>query len=157
MSDSAGRLCPVCGAVIASAAGSCGGCGEVFAAARKEPKGPLSWPRAIAWSAAVVYGPFVAMATYMLLFVGCSHCKRTAWTILPWAPGLLPAELILRFLTWRPPEFVCFVLALGLSATFVLIFARVLRHRGWGRVVVCGLVLVVGSFLATILMAMIRA
>jgi len=154
MSDPVGRSCPLCGAALTAEAGSCGGCGEVFAAARK---GPLSWPRAIAWSAAVVYGPFVAMATYMLLFVRCSHCKRTAWMMVPWAPGVLPVELGFQALGWRPPEVIRFGMALGLSVAFLLVFARVLRHCGWGRIVLGGLVLVVGSCLAMILMAMIRA
>ena len=45
----------------------------------------------LSWSA--VYGPFVAMAIYTTLYVSCSHCKAAAWTLLPYAPGLVPVEL----------------------------------------------------------------
>ena len=150
--------CPVCGAELAAGAGSCGGCGESFAAPPGAPRhGVPSWPRALAWSTALVYAPFVAIATYMLLFVVCTHCKQTAWMMLPWAPGFLPVELGFQLLGRRPPELVCFGLGLVLPAAFVLVLACVLRHCGWGRIVVAGLVLVAGSYLATTLMAMIRA
>jgi hypothetical protein len=40
-----------------------------------------------------IWGPFVVMATYMVLFVDCSHCKEAAWSMLPYAPGLVMLEL----------------------------------------------------------------
>ncbi|MEX2317501.1 MAG: hypothetical protein WD669_10150 [Pirellulales bacterium] len=40
-----------------------------------------------------IYGPFVVMATYTLLYVSCSHCKQAAWEFLPYAPGVIPVEL----------------------------------------------------------------
>lgn len=48
-----------------------------------------SWKSALGTSAAILYGPFFVMALYMQAFVSCEHCKSTAWTILPTAPGFV--------------------------------------------------------------------
>jgi hypothetical protein len=45
-----------------------------------------------------VYGPFLVMATYTLVAIECSHCKATTWTVLPYAPAVVPWELIRRAL-----------------------------------------------------------
>lgn len=53
---------------------------------------PTSWKGAVGLASLVVYGPFLVMATYSLIFVACPHCKSTAWMLLPAAPGLIPWE-----------------------------------------------------------------
>lgn len=156
MSESAAKSCPVCGEVAAPNAASCRGCGESFTLSRTKL---LSWPRAFAFAVTTVYGPFVAMATFMLLFVPCSHCKRTAWVILPWAPAILPVGLASRLLAGGGPlpEIVAVPLELFLSGAVVLICAGILRNCGWGRIVVGGLQFLISSYLAIVVMGLIRA
>ncbi len=156
MSESAQRPCPVCGGLIAAGSSNCRRCGERFTA--PPPTGLLSWPRAIGVSLASIYGPFLAMALYMTLFVSCGHCKRTAWTLLPFGPAVLPLDLTFRaWLGIWPPNWVSIVLGLAVSTAFVLVSAKILRHCGWGRIVVAGLLVLVNSYLAFVLVAMIRA
>ena len=80
-------------------------------------KGP--WKRAYLLSYLAVYGPFVVMATYTLLYVSCDHCKAATWTTLPYGPGIIPVELVRRLVdvklnlfTWLPSWLAIFVAAL---------------------------------------------
>lgn len=158
MSQSPERPCPVCGAIVGASAESCRRCGERFTAPPPPPTGLLSWPRAIGLSLASIYGPFLAMAMYMTLFVSCGHCKRTAWTLLPFGPAVLPLDLAFRaWLRIRLPDWASLLLSLAASAACLFVCVKILRHCGWGRIVVAGLLVLVNSYLAFVLVAMIRA
>src|SRR5688500_14824917 len=57
-----------------------------------------SWKRAYLLGCLAIYGPFIAMGTYTLLYVSCSHCKAAAWMLLPCGPGLVPVEMARQWL-----------------------------------------------------------
>jgi hypothetical protein len=120
-------------------------------------KGP--WKRAyvISWSA--VYVPFISMAVYTLRCVSCSHCKTTAWTVLPYAPALLPVEIARRGLDLpRLSDSIWFVVALFVSATIVIALAWLIRTRGrWWRVSGVVTTLAYCAYAALATLAMIRA
>ena len=117
-----------------------------------------SWKRAAGLSCLTVYGPFVVMAIYTLLFVSCNHCKTAAWKLLPCAPGLFLVELGRSLLDLpRTGEALWFALAFvaSLAALFVLswLVKRGPRLR-WTAVVVA---LTIFSIAAIGTLAMIRA
>lgn len=111
----------------------------------------------LAWG--TVYGPFVVMATYMLLYVECSHCKAAAWQMLPYGPGIVLAEIVRRLVGLsRLDGVVEFGVALVLSVAFVAALTWYLKSVG--RILrALGVMLVGGfcSFCAFGLMALIRA
>lgn len=118
----------------------------------------MSWKLALGIACAPVYGPFVLMATYALLFVSCSHCKSTAWYLLPWAPGLLPVEAGRRLLNLpRDPDAlwfaVAFIASLGMVAA-VAALIRLSRRLGYLAMIVA---VALCGFFAIGMLAMIRS
>jgi hypothetical protein len=67
----------------------------LFLAGAVTPAAALKRSLRLAYLTALVaiWGPFIVMATYMVLFVACSHCKEAAWSMLPYSPGLVLLEL----------------------------------------------------------------
>ncbi len=118
----------------------------------------ISWSRAAVRSCLAVYGPFVIMAIYTLLFVSCSHCKKVVWAILPIGPSLLPFELARHWLKLRlPGDVVGYILAFIASAALVLALAWLLRRGIWVRRAAIALALAVFSILAICTLAAIQA
>lgn len=106
-----------------------------------------------------VYGPFVAMATYTLMFVECSHCKQTTWAMLPYGPGVIPLELSHHWLD-LPRIDGAFAYGVGfmLSAACVSALTWFVYTRGrWLRVLSLMGALPFFSFCAYVLLALIRA
>jgi hypothetical protein len=120
-------------------------------------KGP--WQRAGLLSFSAVYGPFVVMATYTLLYVSCSHCQAAAWTLLPYAPALVLVELVrAAFDLPRLPEWLNVAVALFVSAAMVLALAWIVRTRGfWWRALSIVAMLAYSALAAIATLAVIRA
>src|SRR5262245_33347021 len=88
--------------------------------------------RAIELSCLALYGPFIVMGVYALLFVSCDHCKRTAWKILPCAPGLFSFEVGRKWLDLpRPGDALTFALAFIIAIALVFALAAVIRRGRW--------------------------
>lgn len=106
-----------------------------------------------------VYGPFAVMATYTFLFVACSHCKATTWAMLPYGPGMIPVDLVRRWLDLpRLDDTLWFGTSLLVSAAMVIGLTWVLRTRGrWWQVLSVTGVLALCSFGAVIVLALIQA
>lgn len=118
----------------------------------------ISWERAAGLSCLAVYGPFVVTATYALLFVSCSHCKKTAWTLLPCAPGLLPLEAGRRLLDLpRPSDALGFALAIIISFAIILALTCLVRRGRRLRLAGLALAIAVFSTFAFCTLSMIRA
>jgi|SRR5688572_3522790 len=118
----------------------------------------LSWKRALGISCLPIYGPFILMATYTLLFVSCSHCKKTAWFLLAWAPGLLPVEAGRHLFDLpRFPDSLSFALAFVTSLAFVAAVAVLLRRSRKSGLWGIALALALASFFAVCTLAMIRS
>ena len=118
----------------------------------------MTWLRAagVAWAA--VHGPFVFMATYTLLFVSCSHCKKAAWAVLPFGPGLIPVEAARQWLGLsRPSELLGFSLASFVAIASVFGLAVLVRRGRWARLLSVAVATAVFSFFAFCTLAMIRA
>ena len=108
-------------------------------------------------AAAVVYGPFLAMALYTLLFVPCPHCKRTVWETLPISPGLPLSWLALSRIGYpHTLVAVCFASA-ALTLLMVTAVACALRQGGrlkWPMLIAA---ILVASGLAIVNLQFIRA
>jgi hypothetical protein len=118
----------------------------------------ISWKRAAGLSCLAVFGPFIVMAIYTLLFVSCSHCKRTAWTLLPCAPGLLPIEAGRRLLDLsRPADGINFALAFIVSLAMIFTLACLLRRGRRLRFAGVSVALAVFSIFAFCTLSMIRS
>lgn len=112
---------------------------------------------ALAFSA--LYGPFVAMAGYTSLFVGCSHCKAAAWQVLPFGPAIIPYEVAKQ--TLGLPHFSS---TFGNIATLVIagsllagLAALTTRLKRWSRFASLSFFLVVSSIAAIGVLAAIRS
>ncbi|MEX0714694.1 MAG: hypothetical protein WD278_20315 [Pirellulales bacterium] len=118
-----------------------------------------SWKRAYLLSCLTMYGPFIAMATYTLLHVSCSHCKAAAWMVLPCGPGLVPVELARGWLDLpRPSDTVWFAAALFVSGAMVIVLAWLIRRRRWWwRALSAAAAMTYGTFAAIGILAAIRA
>jgi hypothetical protein len=118
----------------------------------------ISWAGAAGLAGLVVYGPFLVMALYALLFVSCSHCQKAAWTLLPWAPGLLPVAFGRRWLNLpRLADALTFALAFLVSLAMVFALAslaRCGRRARWAGLAVAAATFSVAAFC---LLALIRA
>jgi hypothetical protein len=109
----------------------------------------------LSWS--TVYGPFVAMATYTTLCVSCSHCKSTAWMLLPYAPAIVPVELARRELDLpRPSETASVALLLSTSLAMLVAIAWLIRKMSWWRIVALVGGLAYEAFAASVVLALIR-
>lgn len=118
-----------------------------------------SWKRAYLLACLAVYGPFIAMATYTLLYVSCSHCKAAAWIMLPCGPGLVPVEIARRWLDLpRPSDTLWFAVALFVSGAMVIGLAWLIRRRSWWwRALSAAAAMTYGTFAAIGILAAIRA
>lgn len=90
--------------------------------------GRLRGSYALAW--AVVYGPFLGMAAYALVYVSCDHCKNAAWSLMPFGPGLVPADLAARAAGITRNEFQ-FAVALLLAVVFLGTLTWLLASWRW--------------------------
>lgn len=117
---------------------------------------PRVWWKAISLAVATAYVPFVFMATYTSLFVPCSHCKTTTWTLLPAGPGLVGSVFLLRgfpakteLMLWST----CAVLDLLILTGLTLLA----RQRGRGPTAVLVSASIIAWFLAGLTLMLIRA
>ena len=118
----------------------------------------ISWKSAVGLACLAVYGPFIVMATYTLLFVSCSHCKTTAWTLLPCAPGLLPIVAGQRLLGLpRPTYALGFALAFIVSLVMTFTLACLVRRGRRLRFAGVTIAFAVFSIFAFCTLSMIRA
>ena len=125
---------------------------------RSEPGSNISWKRAAGLSCLALYGPFVVMAIYALLFVSSSYCKKTAWMLLPCAPGLLPAEHARGWFHFtRPDDIIWFALSFMISASMILLLACLARRGRWLRWIGFGLALALSSIGAIGLLGLLRS
>jgi hypothetical protein len=109
----------------------------------------------LSWSA--IYGPFVAMATYTTIFVSCSHCKSTAWSLLPCAPGIIPLELARHAADLpRVSDTLAFALSLSVSVAMLITTAVLIHKTIWWRIIALLGLLVYEAFAASAVLAMIR-
>ena len=118
-----------------------------------------SWKRAWLFSGLAVYGPFAAMGVYTLQFVSCSHCKATVWTMFPSAPGILPVDLVRRWLDVpRPSDEIWFAAGMAFSALLLTAVAWLVRRRSrLLRACSIAATLVYGALAAVVILAVIRA
>ena len=118
----------------------------------------FSWMRATGLSCLALYGPFIVMGTYVLLFVSCDHCKKTAWMILPSAPGLFPLELGRKWLDLsRLGDALTSVMAFIIAVALVLAVASVIRRGRWWCIAAMAIAIAAYSPCAFFLLAAIRA
>lgn len=109
----------------------------------------------LSWSA--VYGPFLAMAIYTSIYVSCSHCKSTAWTLLPFAPGIVPVELSRHALDLpRASDAVSFALSLSVAVAMFIATDLMIHKRSWWRIISLVGLLAYEAFAAFAVLAMIR-
>jgi hypothetical protein len=110
-----------------------------------------------AWVA--IWGPFVVMATYMLLFVECSHCKAAAWSMLPYSPGFISLELAHHLVDLpRLHGNISYVASLLCSFAALAGLTWIVQSCGWWlRLVSLVVALAFFSFCAFGLMAAIRS
>ncbi|MEX2119379.1 MAG: hypothetical protein WD847_07280 [Pirellulales bacterium] len=118
-----------------------------------------SWKRAYLLACLAVYGPFIVMAAYTQLYVSCSHCKSAAWMLLPYGPGLVPVEVVRRWLDLpRPSDTVWFAVAVFVSGAMVIALAWLIqRRRWWWRALSAAVALTYGTLAAIGILAAIRA
>lgn len=122
------------------------------------PTPMMTWHRATGLASLAVYGPFIIMAGYTLLFISCDHCKKAAWMTLPFGPGLLPLEFLRQCFNFsRPPAFLWWTLAFLIPLAFIASLAWLLRlgkvQLSIGLTVVC----ILSSIAAFCVLSMIRA
>ena len=118
----------------------------------------IAYKTAMGLSCVAVYGPFVVMALYTLMFVSCSHCKATAWKLLPCAPGLIFVELGRASLdVSRPDDGVWFALAAIVSLAIVLALSWLLQYGPRTRWVSLGVAVAAFSLVAFGTLSMIRS
>jgi hypothetical protein len=117
------------------------------------------WKWACLLSGLTVYGPFAAMGIYTLMFVSCSHCKAAVWTVFPSAPGILPVDLVRRWLDLpRPTDAVWFLAGMACSAVLLAAVAwLVQRNSRWLRAFSAAATLAYCTFAAIVILAIIRA
>ena len=118
---------------------------------------PISWRRALLWSAAMVYGPGDGVLIYALKFVSCSYCKSAALQMLPLGPGVLLGHTLLWAVDLRGlPDGVLLVLG-GTISAFLVVGLAWLGKRGWWWLISSCLLAGGGClFLAIVMLAMIR-
>ena len=119
----------------------------------------VAWRSAYLVSLFAIYGPFVVMATYTLMFVECSHCKQTTWAMLPYGPGVIPLELSHHWLDMpRIDGALAYGVGFMLSAAFVSGLTWFVYTRGrWLRVLSLMGALLFFSYCAFVLLALIQA
>lgn len=118
----------------------------------------ISWKGAFGIATLAVYGPFLVMGTYVLLFVSCSHCKTAVWTLLPLAPGILPTEVGLRLLhVPRPSDLLGFACAALMSLALVSGLALLARRGRESRTASIIVAVALSSALAYGMLSVIRA
>jgi hypothetical protein len=110
-------------------------------------------------SYAAVYGPFVAMATYAVSFVSCTHCKQTSWQVLPAGPGLIPSDFVRRSVDLpRLDDTIWFGIGFSVAAAMVAGLAWLLATRTrWWQAVGLTTMLALNVFGAIVVLALIRA
>src|SRR5262245_54748676 len=118
----------------------------------------ISWTRAMWLSSLVTYGPFLVMATYTLAFVSCSHCRKSAWELLPAGPGLVPLDAGRIWLNFpRPAQNLSFAIAVFASLILVAIIASLIRRLPRFKSAIAWLAFGIFTALATCVLALIRA
>ena len=118
----------------------------------------ISWKRAAGLACLLVYGPFIVMATYALVFESSSYCKTHAWTLLPFGPGLLPVEAGRRWFELpRPSDALGFALAFIVSFIVVCLLASLVRRKRWVRFASMAVALAAFSLSAVSMLAMLRS
>lgn len=109
-------------------------------------------------SVVAVYGPFLVLALYMSFYVACSHCKSSAWMLLPGGPGVVLVEMGRRLLDLgRFSD--AFLIALAMAAS-ILLTAALVWFQGrakWISFFTFSLVLLASSYFALALYAVIRS
>jgi hypothetical protein len=118
---------------------------------------PIPWLAAFTSSAAAVYGPYAVMTLYTQAYVSCDHCKQATRNLLACAPGLLPVELIQRGLGIpHQSDWIWFSFAAAFAILWVLGFTFVLRRSWLLGVTGAVLTIAISSWLAFVLLSMIR-
>lgn len=121
---------------------------------------PARWPwqRAVGLALAVLYGPQLAMCFYTLFWVGCGHCKRTVWVVVPMAPGLFLHEWTRQVAGLPHSSSAAGIAAsIGLSAVVVGGLTAWLRCAGRWRMPLGFLVALAAAALAAALLAAVRS
>lgn len=110
----------------------------------------------LAWSA--LYMPFVAMASYTLVWVPCEHCKMSVWAVFPYGPGLMPVGTAWELLKLpRPSNAAWFASALCVSIAMLVGMTWLLRGRSvWLKIAVVAVAASYTSFAAAVVLAMTR-
>jgi hypothetical protein len=117
-----------------------------------------SWKRAYLVACGVVYGPFVVMTAWTLLFVDCTHCKETACRLLPCSPGIVPVELACRWLGLpRLSDELGFGVAFAATALLLWAMSWMVRRGGWWLSLGAAAVMLPCSYCAIAILALIRA
>ena len=118
---------------------------------------PPAWWKAISQAVGVLYAPFVLMASYTVVSVSCSHCKKAVWEILPLAPGLMPSWFLLPRFSNHLPNAVLWLSCGAFDLLVVAGLALMIRRGGrWKWVGMIG-TLVLASVLAVLTLMLIRA
>lgn len=132
---------------------------HAFEAAPHAPACPrVPWTRAVFTAIAAVYGPGIGMALYALLFVACTHCKLSAWVVVPCGPALLPLEIVRQAVrVGAPGAALTFAAALGASLGMVAALAVMLRRSWWLGLAAACVAAVALSFVAVGTLAAIQA
>jgi hypothetical protein len=117
----------------------------------------FSWLTSVICSGTAVYGPYVVMAIYTQIYVSCDHCKQATRNLLVCAPGLLPMELAQRGLgISRQADWIWFGVATLFALAWIAGLAWLFRRSLWLGVPAAVLTFAISSWLAIVLLAMIR-
>jgi hypothetical protein len=110
-------------------------------------------------SCSAIYGPFLVMAIYALLFVDCTHCKQTAWQLLPYGPGVVAVEMGRQLVDLPRPDGIREVAVPIVAAAGMVAGLTGLTHIGgrWWKALVLTAAFAACSLFAFGLLAAIRA
>ena len=116
-----------------------------------------SWLLSFFAAAGSVYGPYAVMTVYTQFYVACDHCQKATRELLLCVPALLPVEFAQRTLgIQREADWIWFSVSFTITLLWLTGLALLLRQSKLFGAIAAAVTLSLGSFLATVLLAMIR-
>lgn len=116
-----------------------------------------SWLLSFLAAIGSVYGPYAVMTLYTQFYVSCDHCQKATRELLLCAPALLPVELAQRTLgIHRQADWIWFSVSFTITLLWLTGLALLLRQSKVFGAIAAAVTLSLGSFLAMVLLSMIR-